>query len=37
MLSGRAHYGCARLINYFHVPRHAEPSHDPEYAFVMLL
>lgn len=31
MLSG------ARVINYFHVPRHAEPSHDPEYASGMVL
>lgn len=22
------HYGCVRVINYFHVPRHAETSHD---------
>lgn len=29
------HYGYARIVNYFRVPRHAEPSHDSEYASVL--
>lgn len=37
MLSGRALRLRSRNKLFFHVPRHAEPSHDPEYASGMVL